>query len=213
MGKFQRALINEIDTKRLVAQGQRDAVVCFTSAVEANGNGGRILVYRGTPGSELLQQELLRRSSSSMFEPAVFRHQQVPVNVIGTAVFVVRDGQPHLRIFLNQEEAELRKPADFIAPQLAFVRHNKNLPGLRWPKGAPTKERCSGVVESRCRSPRKGAGVSVAYEYPAGLGFGTEAARSIPSCYFIPGFRDGRAVACRFTFPVLFATGRVTKIE
>lgn len=52
----------------------------------------------------------------------------------------------------------------------------------------------------------------LAYEHPAGKGFGAEAVDGLRKAVFIPGFRNGKAVPCRFTFPVIFSgTSRAPK--
>lgn len=212
MGNFRRALVNLIDTKALVKQGQKDAVVFFTCRVEANGLGGVIDVYRCTANSELLQQQLLERNPVAMYEPGVFQHHQVVVKVTGTAVFVVREGQPHLRIFLNPEEEDLKRARDFIAPQFAFAPGNTFASHLRPPTYDWTRGGVA-LLNLDIDLAGKVQGVNVAYEYPPGLGLGAAAAEPIRYALFIPGFRDGKAVACRFTYPVLFQTGRKTKVE
>ncbi len=209
-GTFHRALINLIDAKGLVEKGQKDAVVFFTCAVKNSGGGGQILVYRGTPGSELLQRELLRLSFRSAFTPAVYKHHEVSVNLIGTVVFVVRDGQPHLRIYLHQQEEDLKSNADFVAPQLAEVRYNRPL----WPKDAP-KNLSGGVALMNVEVDLKGkvTGATVAFEHPEGIGLGEEGLRFIRKCDFIPGYRNGKMVACRFNFPVFWGHGHQMTIQ
>ncbi|MGI8435861.1 MAG: hypothetical protein ACR2NX_03005 [Chthoniobacterales bacterium] len=212
MGPYRNSLINEINTKRLVAKGQKDAVVCFTCAVLSGGAGADLMVYRGTPGSELLQKELLRHGSTSKFTPGVFEHEKVVVNFIATAVFIVRGGQPHLRIYMNQQEDDLNKGADFVAPQIAFPLKSKPVRPL-WPAGAPTKSGAVALLNLDVDSRGKLTGVSVTYEHPEGKGFGAAAVKAFRTYNLIPGFRDGKPVTCRSTFPVLFITGRKTRFE
>jgi hypothetical protein len=144
--------------------------------------------------------------------PAVFEHQKVAVNFIGTAVFVVRDGQPHLRIFMNQQEEDLRKVADFVAPQL--VQNPLRRTYLRWPKTASTKiEGAVALMNLEVDLKGKVKGATVAFEHPEGMGFGEEGLRFIHEYDFIPGFRDGKPVACKFEFPVFWGNGHKWKIE
>ena len=78
--------------------------------------------YRGTPGSNLLEQELQKNSpaSNAKFIPAIHDHQPVDAIYYGTVTFAVVDGKPRLRIFSNQETAELEQEHDFIGPQPFF---------------------------------------------------------------------------------------------
>ncbi len=210
----RHALINLIDTKALVRKGQKDAVILFTARVSSVGRGGNILIYRGTPGSELLGRELLRRNSLAVYVPAVSDHRPVDVQIIGTVVFVVRNGEPHLRIFLNQEEEDLKKPSDFVAPQLTSQLHLNPDYGLPVPSPTPPWHK-TGVALLTLEIDAKGQvqKAAVAYEHPAGVNFGASAAAMIRYGTFIPGFRDGKAVACRFTWPVLFVRDGKTKLE
>lgn len=205
----RHSLINLIDTNGLMKKGQKDAVIFFSAQVGSNGRGDDILVYRGTPGSELLGKELLRRNSLAFYEPAIYDHQLVPVVIYGTVVFVVRDGQPHLRIFLNQEPADLRKPSDFVAPQLTRIHHLASAQsGLPNPSPTPAWH-TPGVALLSVDVDLKGEveKAAVAYEYPTGKNLGSWAAAWAKYDTFIPGFRNGKAVACRFTLPVLFNNG------
>jgi hypothetical protein len=47
-------------------------------------------------------------------------------------------------------------------------------------------------------------GAKVAYEHPPGMGFGAAVAGPIRDALFVPGFRNGKPVACRFTGTLLF---------
>lgn len=210
------SLINLINTRGLMKKGQKDAVIFFSARVGSAGRGGNILVYRGTPGSDLLGQELLRRNSLAFYRPAISDRKPVSVIIYGTVVFEVRNGEPHLRIFLNQEEADLKKASDFIAPQLTPMLHLES-PQNGIPKPAATPAwKTPGVVLLSLDVDLKGyvTKAAVAYEYPTGKNLGAWAVDRARYWTFIPGFRNGAAVACRFTCPVLFGKGgRVTKLE
>ena len=208
-GAFHRSLVNLIDGKGLVKKGQKDAVVLFTCAVLKSGQGGDILVYRGTPGSERLQKELLRLSHRASFNPAIYKHETVAVNFIGTVVFVVRDGQPHLRIYLHQQEEDFKSDADFVAPQLALPMKKGMHPYLGWPKEAPHDvEGAVALLNVDVDVSGKVTGANVAFEHPERMGFGREGVRFIRECVFIPGFHDGKMVPCRFAFPVFYSSRR-----
>ena len=73
--------------------------------------------YRGTRGSELLEQELLKRLATAKFIPAIHNHQPVIAVFYGTVKFAVANGKPRLRIFANQQVTEVDKETDYIDPQ------------------------------------------------------------------------------------------------
>jgi TonB family protein len=203
LGNFSRSLVNSINTESLMKRGQGDAVVMFTAGISENGYGRVWETYRGTPGSDLLSKELMDRTSQSQFIPAVYKHQHVGVMINGTAVFSVVDGKPHLRIFLHQEESDLKQGKDFVAPQLAFAAGNPKFEGIWYPGHTLTTPGVAAVTLDVDASGKVQNAV-VAYEHPPGKGFGVEAVDALRKAVFIPGFRNGQAVSCRFTYPVIF---------
>lgn len=116
---------------------------------------------------------------------------------------IVKDGKPHLRVFLNQEEKDLIQGHDFVAPQFAAVLGNSKFRGINWPKNAPGHE---GMVAVSLDVDTTGKVMSakVAYEYPEGMGFGRDVVGPIRDALFIPGFRDGRPVRSQFTWVLGF---------
>ena len=122
---------------------------------------------------------------------------------MGSVVFAVRDGKPHLRILLNQEEGDLKKGNDFIAPQFAFAPGNTKFQGIYYPPQAPGSP---GVASLKLSVDEMGAvrAASVTYEYPAGMGFGAQAVGPIRDAAFIPGFRNGKPAACQFNWTIIF---------
>ena len=160
-------------------------------------------VYRTSPNSELLQREVLGRIRQIQFEPAVYRHNRVGVWIDGTINFFIADGKPHLRILLNQEEQDLKHGNDFIAPQYAFVTGNPKFQGIYWPPGAPGHEGTAAVMMDIDATGRV-LSAKVLFEHPPGMGFGAAVTGSVRDALFIPGFRSGKRVPCRFTWPVMF---------
>lgn len=79
----------------------------------------------------------MSRLEHAQFEPATRNGAKVAVYLCGTASFFVKDGKPHLRIFLNQEESDLQSGQDFVAPQYAFARGNMDYKGIFYPPDAP----------------------------------------------------------------------------
>lgn len=203
LGHHKQSLINTIDTQMLVKRGQGDGFVMFGCAVSQYGSGYWSRTYRCTPNTELLQKEVLGRIDGAMFEPAVYKGSRVGVYLLGAVVFAVRDGKPHLRIFLNQEEDDLKKGDDFIAPQFASAPGNPQFKGIYYPPQAPGSP---GLASLKLNVNEMGQvqAASVTYEHPAGMGFGTQAVGPIRDAAFIPGFRNGKPVACQFNWTIVF---------
>lgn len=202
--RTRRSLVNQIDTEGLMKRGQGNAIVMFSCGVNTLGYAGGMQVYRESPHAEMLREELLGRYQRAYYEPAIYQHHPVSVWISGTVSFSVEGGKPHLRIFLNQEEDALTKGKDFIAPQWAYVPGNMKFKGIYWPTGAPGHEGVATValdVDER----GKVQSAKVVYEHPPGLGFGAAVAGPILDADFIPGFRDGKPVRCRFEWSLLFS--------
>lgn len=211
LGTYRRSLINTINTESLMKRGQRDALIMFTAGISASGYGYVWETYRGTPNSHLLSKELMDRTSQAQFEPAIYKHQRVGVILAGTVSFSVVAGKPHLRIFLNQEESDLKQGKDFIAPQLAFAAGNPQFEGVYYPGHVMTGPGVAAVTLDIDVNGKVQTAI-LAYEHPAGKGFGAEAVDGLRKAVFIPGFRNGKAVPCRFTFPIIFSgTSRAPK--
>jgi len=204
LGNFSRSLVNTINTESLMKRGQGDAIVMFTAGVSENGYGYVWETYRGTPNSHLLSKEIMDRASQAQFIAAVYKGQHVGVVLNGTVSFSIVGGKPRLRIFLNQEESDLKAGKDFVAPQLAFATGNPKFEGIYYPGRVLTGPGTAAVtldvdVNGKVQN------ATLAYEYPPGKGFGAEALDGLRKAVFIPGFRNGKAVPCRFTYPVIFS--------
>ncbi|MFN2622203.1 MAG: energy transducer TonB [Chthoniobacterales bacterium] len=204
LGSFSRSLINTINTESLVKRGQGDAVVMFTAGISESGYGHIWETYRGTPGSDLLSKEIMDRASQAQFEAAVYKHQHVGVILNGTVAFSVVGGKPHLRIFLHQEESDLKQGKDFVAPQLAFATGNPKFEGIWYPGHTLTTPGVAAVT-LEVDANGKVQNAVLAYEHPAGKGFGAETVDALRKAVFIPGFRNGKAVPCKFTYSVIFS--------
>src|SRR6267143_1201110 len=201
LGHHKQSLINTIDTQMLVKRGQGDGFVMFGCAVSEYGRGYWSRTYRCSPNTELLQKEVLGRIDGAMFEPAVYKGSRVEVYLMGAVVFAVRDGKRHLRIFLNQEEGDLKKGNDFIAPQFAFAPGNPKFKGIYYPPQAPGSPGLASLKLSVNEMGQVQA-ASVTYEHPAGMGFGAQAVGPIRDAAFIPGFRNGKPEACQFNWTI-----------
>jgi len=204
VGTAPNSLINTIDTAELIKKGQKEAAVMFSCLVAPTGHIVRSGAYRGTRGSELLEQELLKRLTTARFIPAVHNHQPVIAIFYGTVKFAVVNGKPRLRIFANQQLAEVDKEADFIDPQ-PYVGQDSKFTGLHYPETGSTVA-VTGVVELALSVDTKGdlTNMQVLSEEPPLLGFGNAALSDFNGAKFIPAFRDGKPVECNVKIPVYY---------
>ena len=211
LGHHKRSLINLIDTQSLMERGQKDAILMFECGVSALGYAFNSRTYRESPNSELLRKELMGRVDQAQFIPAVYNHVNVVVYVHGTASFYIRDGKPHLRILLNQNDDDLKSGKDFIESQFAFVPSNTMYQGIYYPPQAPGH---SGVATLKLDVSATGKveAAKVIYEHPSGMNFGAQAAGPIRDALFIPAFRNGKPVECRFDWTIIYTgVGRQMK--
>ena len=132
------------------------------------------------------------------------REEGVAIYLTGSVVFVVRDGKPHLRIFLHQEDDELKKGTDSLprnghrgAPGITKFK------GIYYPPQAPGR---AGMASLKLSVNETGqvTAASVIYEHPPGVGFGREAVGPIRDAAFIPGYRNGKPVSCQFNWTFIF---------
>jgi hypothetical protein len=208
LGSGPNSLINAIDTKSLLEQGQQDAAIMFSCVIRKDGQIIWSGTYRGTKDSQPLEKELQKRlapAANPKFFPAVFNHQPVDAIYYGTVLFSVVKGKPHLRIYSNQESAELERESDFISPQ-PFFGPESHFSGLHYPSREDAPVQVSGVVELRLSIDQDGwlKGMDMLTEEPPFLGFGDAALRDFDATRFIPAFRNGKPVACLITMPVYY---------
>ena len=208
LGHHKKSLINIIDTQALLKRGQGDGFVMFGCGVSQYGDGYWSRTYRCSPNTAILQKEVLDRIDQAQFEPAVYKGSHVGVYLMGSVVFAVREGKPHLRIFLHQEEGDLKQGNDFVAPQFTFAPGNTKFDGIYYPPQAPGSGGVASVKLSVDETGKVQA-ASVVYEHPPGVGFGAQTASAIRDAWFIPGFRNGKPVSCQFIWTIIFtSTGR-----
>jgi len=204
IGTGPDSLINRIDTADLIKKGQKDAAVMFSCLVAPTGNIVRSGAYRGTRGSELLEQELLKRLANERFIPAVHNHQPVIAIFYGTVRFAVVNGKPRLRIFANQQLDQLDKESDFIDPQ-PYVGQDSKFTGLHYPDTG-SQVAVTGVVELALNVDARGnlQSMQVLSEEPPLLGFGDAAISDFTGAKFIPAFRNGQPVESTVKIPVYY---------
>jgi TonB family protein len=208
LGTGPDALINRIDTADLIKKGQKDAAVMFSCLVAPTGNIVRSGAYRGTAGSELLEQELLKRLANAKFIPAIHNHQPVIAIFYGTVKFAVVNGKPRLRIFDNQQLDQLDKESDFIDPQ-PYVGQDSKFTGLHYPETGSAVA-VTGVVELAINVDAMGnlQSMQVVSEEPPLLGFGEAAISDFTDAKFIPAFRDGQPVESTVKILVYYKPSR-----
>jgi hypothetical protein len=204
VGTTPNSLINTIDTAELIKKGQKEAAVMFSCLVAPTGHIVRSGAYRGTRGSELLEQELLKRLATARFIPAIHNHQPVIAVFYGTVKFAVVNGKPRLRIFANQQLAEVDKETDFIDPQ-PYVGQDSKFTGLHYPETGSTVA-VTGGVELALSVDAKGdlTNMQVLSEEPPLLGFGNAALSDFDGAKFIPAFRNGKPVESNVKIPVYY---------
>jgi hypothetical protein len=204
IGSAPNSLINTIDTVDLIKKGQKEAAVMFSCLVAPSGEIVRSGAYRGTKGSDLLEQELLKRLATAKFIPAIHNHQPVIVVFYGTVKFAVVNGKPRLRIFANQQLAELDKEADFIDPQ-PVVGQDSKFTGTHYPE-VPTTVSLTASVDLEVEVDALGnlKHMQVLSEEPPFLNFGDAAVTDFTGAKFIPAFRDGKPVDSKVTLHIYY---------
>ena len=204
IGTAPNALINTIDTADLIKKGQKEAAVMFSCLVAPTGDVVRSGAYRGTRGSALLEQELLKRLANAKLIPAIHNHQPIIAIFYGTVKFAVVNGKPRLRIFANQELDELDKESDFIDPQ-PYVGQDSKFTGLNYPETGTTVQ-LTGVAELALNVDARGnlKSMHVVSEEPPLLGFGKAAITDFNGAKFIPAFRNGQPVESNVKIPVYY---------
>ena len=205
VGTSKDALINRIDEQALLKQGQKDAAIMFACTVKKDGQLAWSGTYRGTPDSKLLEGEVRKALAGVKFIPAVYNRLPVDAIFYGTVTFAVVDGKPRLRIFANQETAELQKESNFVGPQ-PFWGVESKFSGLHYPPDTPIV--MDGVVEIQIKVDETGMlkDLKVTAEEPPFVGFGDAARTDFNQARFIPAFRDGKPVGCQIKLPVFYKT-------
>lgn len=204
IGTAPNSLTNTIDTADLIKKGQKEAAVMFSCLVAPTGQVVTSGAYRGTVGSESLEQELLKRLATARFIPAIHNHEAVIAIFYGTVRFAVVNGKPRLRIFANQQLNEVDKETDFIGPQ-PYVGQDSKFLGLHYPETGSTVA-VTGVVEVELNVDATGnlTNIQVLSEEPPLLGFGDAALSDFNGAKFIPAFRNGQPVESTVKIPVYY---------
>jgi hypothetical protein len=200
VGSGPESLVNLIDAQALFQKGQRDAWVMFECGVDGGGLAYGSDFFTASPDAGLLKNEVRRRlRRQARFIPAVYNHKRTAAYFAGTVVFVVANGKPHLRIYANQDLDEIKRGADFVAPQFIDIPNHYlvNLPKFPTEAG---RDYGAGVLKLRHSVDANGktTGVQVISE-PAGYQMGDYLKKVLPMLDFSPGYRNGRATATTYT--------------
>ncbi len=168
----------------------------FSCLVAPTGDIVRSGAYRGTVGTELLEQELLKRLANEKFVPAIHNHQPVIAIFYGTVTFAVVKGKPRFRIF--------KKESDFIDPQ-PYVGQDSKFTGIHYPDTGSTVQ-VTGVAELAVNVDAQGnvKSMHVVSEEPPLLGFGDAAITDFTGAKFIPAFRNGQPIESNVKIPVYY---------
>lgn len=206
LGSGPDSLINRIDADALLKKGQQDGAVMFCSQVDKSGTVLASWTYRGTEGSEALNEEVTNKLKGVRFPPAIYEHQPVGVLLFAT-VFFAAETTPHVHIFLNQDLKELKDQSDFIAPQPVFGGDSQ-FTGLHLPK-REMPVLLTAIVDVSIKVDAKGnlKEFSLLGENPPLLGFGEEAEEDFHGAKFIPAFRSGSAEESTTSFPICYKLG------
>jgi hypothetical protein len=199
IGSGQGSLVNLIDTQTLFQKGQRDAWVMFDCGVAGDGLAFGSDLFTSSPDAKLLENEIRRRLRQTRFIPAVNNHKRTSAWFAGTAVFVVAKGQPHLRIYANQDLDEIKRGADFVAPQWIRVPNHGIDDWPHFPSKA-THDEVAGVVKLRHSVDGNGKTTNVqVISEPPGYQLGDYLKKVVPLFDYLPGYRNGRPTATTYT--------------
>lgn len=204
IGSGPRSLVDMINTERLMKRGQKDAMIMFTAPVGDNGQCPVIFVYRGTPDSDTLADEVMRCTDNNnvVFIPALYNHKKHFASVSGTIIYRVKEGKPHLRIFLNQESDRILRGEDFIAPQPVWIDDGKhqyyNYPAHGYSATV--------VVRITVDASGKLQKQELVFETPKGKGFARMWMSHLPEETFLPGYLNGKPIACSANYQMISAS-------
>jgi hypothetical protein len=203
LGSKPDSLVNIIDGQGLVNAGQTDGAVMFCARALPDGRLEAPRTFRASPGAEKLAAEVLKRLGETKVAPAIYDHQPATVYFYGTVVFNAQE-KPYVRVFLNQDPAELKKESDFISPQPVFGGPSA-FSGLQYPPSAGVLP-VSGLVSIALKADAQGnvKDLRVLNEEPPLLGFGLATLAAFEGAKFIPAFRDGDPAECDTVFPAYY---------
>lgn len=203
VGNGPEALTNLISTEKIASKGGGDALVMFQCGVKQDGRAVGGITFRESANAKPLASEVRKGMEHCRFVPALYNGKPFAVMFAGTAVCFMADGKPHLRIFANQNPDDVKQQRDFIAPQLIIGTDN-------WKAAKQEIERYrdlleSGFAEASIDVDTSGVvkDIKIISEKPKNLRFGAATIIEYQHARFIPGFRNGKPVACNFVLTAL----------
>src|SRR5258708_6747911 len=155
-----------------------------------------------------MKQEVMKKLSlaaNPKFIPGIYNHMPVDAIYYGTVIFAIVNDKPRLRIFSNQERAELVRESDFIGPQ-PFWGGDSKFNGFRYPSNETAPIMVDGSAELELKVDATGTlrDLKLLSEQPPFIGLGAAAFEDMSKAKFIPAFRDGKPVACDVKIPVYY---------
>jgi len=205
IGSGPHSFVNLINTEELFRKGQRDAWMMFDCIVLGDGivsPNFPILCSRSV-GAEVLYGAVSKALRNTRFMPAVYNHHRTIALFSGTAIFVVTNGKPHLRVFANQDMEELRRRSDLVAPQPVDEGSGfwgPPTPGHAESLGTRGTVRVRHSVDARGKT----TGVEILGELPPGEGFGRAARATILERVYLPAYRNGKPTASTLIYDIGF---------
>jgi hypothetical protein len=199
IGSGPGSLVNLIDAQGLFAKSQRDAWVMFEGVVGGDGLFFQSEFSTFSPNSEPLRAELRKRLRETRFVPALYKGKKAYAYFSGTVLYVIANGRPHIRAYANQDLDEIRRGADFIAPQpftvlgRAGVNNFPDSPAASFRTGAVVKLRHT--VNAEGKTPD----VQVISVKPRDQQAGETAAKMARMLEYLPPYRNGHPVTATFT--------------
>lgn len=210
VGSAPNSLVNLIDPHALMKRGVQHCAVFFRCLIHPSGSTAYRIAYGGTPDSEALRLEVKNRLYAAKFVPAVYNHHNTYAWFYGTVTFSVINGQPHLRVYANQEKSQLAEGADFIAPQSIYVASHTYDPRPRMKEafGSWSLGDTPGSVDVELTVPVDGGQlkeVRVISENPPNKRYGDYALGALKEFTWLPAYKNGHAVEVptRLTFTFL----------
>ena len=131
--------------------------------------------------------------------PAVNNHKRTSAWFAGTAVYIVANGRPHLRLYAHQDLDEIKRGTDFVAPQLIYVPNRDYSNWPNYPSKA-THDEAAGVVKLRHSVDANGKTTDLqVISEPSEYQFGEYLQKVLPRLDFLPGYRNGKPTASTYT--------------
>ena len=203
LGTGPESFVNLIDAEALMAKGQRDAWVMFQCTITNDGRVGPVISYSVSPDSELLKAEVSRQLKKARFIPAIYKGRPTHAGMAGTVLFVVAEGKPRVRVYQNQDMDELKRGADFIAPQAVHDPSARQMPAYPGHAGL-LGIGGSVVLQHSVDASGKTTDLRVISENPPGHRFGANAWHRVKRLTWLPAYRSGKPTASVTVFEFRF---------